>query len=116
MAKCIGEWNGHNIFEYDYDRWKGHEECNGLVSYGVAYKFHRWLAYNGIEDFDGEVDDTYNNLSGARDGNRFDIHDNYKLPDSDGLEISFLYVVNGNLWATLLKGNSWYGDIEIPNV
>ena len=116
MGKCIGEWNGHNIFEPEYDKWREHEQCSSLESYGVAYKFHRWLAYNGLDYDDEEVDDTFNNLSGCRDGNRWDIHENYKLWDSDGMEISFLYVVNGNLWAEIVKDNSWYGDIEIENV
>ena len=114
MIAKIAEWNGHAIFEHDYNRWKGHEECNGLIGYGVAYKFHRWLSYNGF--ICEEVDDTFNNLSECRDGNRYDIHDNYKFPDIDDLEISFLYVVNGNLWATIQKDDSWYGDIEIENV
>ena len=115
MVKAIDKWNGHNIFEYDYERWKGHEECNGLVGYGVAYKFHRWLFDNDLVDEFTSVDDTYNNLSACRDGNRYDIHDNYILGDTD-MEISFLYVVNGNLWATIQKDNGWYGDIEIENV
>lgn len=115
MSAFKTEIKGVNVFEHEYDKWRNHEECNNLVSYGVAYKFHRWLMYYGI-GFDEEVDDTFNNLSGARDGNRFDIHDNYKFEGS--LEISFLYVVNGNLWATIYDkaNNSWFGDIEIENV
>lgn len=123
MANKIDEWNGNNIFEHDYDQWKGHEDCNSLVGYGVAYKFHRWLRDNDIVDEYTSVDDTYGNMSGSRDGNRYDIHDNYELFEwkngeyiSSGMEISFLYVVNGNLWATLEKEGDWYGDIEIPNV
>ena len=115
MIKVIDTWNGHNIFEHDYDKWKAHEECNGLVGYGVAYKFHRWLVDNDLIDELTTVDDTYNNLSESRDGNRYDIHDNYILWDTD-MEISFLYVVNGNLWATIQKDNGWYGDMEIENV
>ena len=115
MAKVIATINEINVFEHEYDKWKNHEQCTGLIGYGVAYKFHRWLIYN---DFivDEDVDDTYNNLSECRDGNRFDIHDNYVFDEKQGIEISFLYVVNGNLWATLEKDNSWYGDIEIENV
>ena len=125
MANVIGSWNGNNIFEYEYEKWKRHDKCNTLMNYGVAYKFHRWLAYNHIIDSEFEtVDDTFDNLSECRDDSRYDIHENYKLyewnNDYDyvwtGMEISFLYVVNGNLWATLEKDGGWFGDIEIGNV
>lgn len=116
MTNVKANIKGMNVFEHDYDNWRNHEECNGLISYGVAYKFWRWLNAHDLNLYEENIDDTYNNLSGARDGNRFDIHENYKFEDN--LEISFLYVVNGNLWATIYdKANdSWFGDIEIENV
>lgn len=124
MAEKIAEWNGHNIFEHEYDKWKGHDQCNTLMNYGVAYKFHRWLVYNDLVGDWETVDDTFGNLSECRDGNRYDIHENYKLfelQDDDnyvftGMEISYLYVANGNLWATIEKEGHWYGEIEINNV
>ncbi|MCR5453179.1 MAG: hypothetical protein K6F00_11185 [Lachnospiraceae bacterium] len=114
MSKNINTINGINVFEYEYEKWKAHEQCNSLVDYGVAYKLNRFLKAYGIAY--EEVDDTYNNLSGSRDENRYDIMDNY--PFTDNLEISFLYVANGNLWAVLENSskNSWYGEIEISNV
>lgn len=116
MAKVIAEIKGMNVFEHEYDKWRNHEQCSGLIGYGVAYKFHRWLVYHDLIWEDVDVDDTFNNLSECRDGNRFDIHDNYVFDEEQRIEISFLYVVNGNLWATLEKDNSWYGDVEIENV
>lgn len=115
MSELKTEINGINIFEHDYDRWRNHEECNGLTGEGVAFRFNRFLKHYDLVLSEYEtVEDTWNNLSAARDGNRYDIHDNYVFDEDNDLEISFLYVVNGNLWATLLQGNEWYGDFEIP--
>ena len=122
MSELKCEIDGINIFEHEYDKWKGHEECNGLISEGVAYRFHKFLIDRDlIADVLDYIDDTYNNLSGARDGNRYDIHDHYRFTWDDtyeNLEISFLYVVNGNLWGVIYdKANdSWFGEFEIPRV
>ena len=124
MAKCIGKIRERDLFEHDYDRWRNHEDCSELIGYGVAYKFWRWLKNVDLIGFDETVDDVWENLSGVRDGNRYDIHDDYAICNYEEelydtkIFINFLYVVNGNLWATLYDkaNNTWYGDIEIPNI
>ena len=121
-GKCFGSWNNNNMFVPEYDeKWREHENCSELEGYGVAYKFHRWLQYNDLIDEYTTVDDTWNNLSGCREGNRYDIHDDYKLygtAEDEDLQISYLYVVNGNLWATVIDkaADEWYADMEIKNV
>lgn len=116
MVNVIGKLYGLNVFEHDYDRWKNHEECNGLIGYGVAFQFANFLRWNGISE--DSVESVFGNISGARDGNRYDIHDDYLIDEDRQLYFSFLYVVNGNLWATIYDkaNNTWYGDIEIPNI
>lgn len=121
MSEVKAVINGIDVFEHDYDRWREHEQVNALASEGVGYRFYKFLRdYDLIDEYES-VDDVYANFSGARDGNRFDIHDNYRFSYDDAyknLEISFLYVVNGNLWGVLFDkatGN-WYGDFEIPNI
>ena len=124
MVKCIGKIRETKLFEHDYDRWKNHENCSGLIGYGVAYKFWRWLRDVDLIDEYTSVDDVFYNLSDPRDGNRYDIHDDYAICNYEEelydtkIFINFLYVVNGNLWATLYDkaNNTWYGDIEIPNI
>ena len=124
MAEYIGKIRETNVFEHDYDRWRNHEDCSHLIGYGVAYKFWRWLRDVDLIDEYTSVDDVFNNLSDPRDGNRYDIHDDYLICDYEKdlydskIKINFLYVVNGNLWATLCnyENDTWYGDIEIPNV
>ena len=114
MSRFKEKLQGIDVFECSYYEWKGHDDLNSLQGEGVAYRFYKWLESYG---YDEDIDSVYNNLSGIRDGNRLDIHDNYKLFDSD-LEISFLYVVNGNVWAVLLDkpNDSWYGEFELPCV
>lgn len=115
MAKKIGEWNGHNIFEYTYNEWRNQYKCNGLECAGVLYRFYEWLVNNDLVDEYTTIDDMNGLVNGARDGNRFDLNDDIRLRDMDDIVISFLYVVNGCLWATLYDraNNNWYGDIEI---
>ena len=122
MNKLKEKVDGINIFEDDYDRWRNHEKCNSLTGEGVAFRFWRWLVSRGLIDEYESVEDVYNNINPVRDGNRYDINDDYLFTFKDGYErvkVSFLYVVNGNLWATLYdygEGN-WYGCFEIgPNV
>ncbi len=118
MAELKTKMYGVNIFEHDYDRWRD-RETKTLEGMGAAFKFAEWMRYEGLLD-DYETDlDVWNNMSGLRDGNRLDIHDNYRFFDPDnGLEIAFLYIVNGNVWAVLLdtKNDAWFGDFEIPNI
>ncbi len=116
MAEYIRTINGVKIFTHDWDRWKNYEDVNSLTSEGVAFRFWNWLNNNGkLFSEDESVMDVYNNMSGARDGNRFDIHDNYMFDEDLNLEIVYLYVVNGNLWATLYDKSTdkYYGDFEV---
>lgn len=119
MANFKMELCGINVFEHDYENWRD-RETRSLESYGAAFKFAEWMRSVGlIDEYETDLD-VYNNMSGLRDGNRLDIHDNYKffLTNEYNLEISFLYIVNSNLWAVLYDrdNNAWFGDIEIPNI
>lgn len=119
MNKLKETVDGINIFEHDYDRWRNYEKCSGLVTEGVYFRFYRWLLSRGLIDEYESVIDIYNGNNPARDGNRYDLNDNYLFTFEDGYEkitINFLYVVNGNLWAVLYDeaNNEWYGDFEIP--
>lgn len=106
--------DGFNIFEVEYDRYKGKNEISGIVAEGMCFRFAEFLKANGYAE--DEPIDVYNNTSGIRDGNRLDIHDNYDFVD--GLEFSYLYSVNGTVWAVLYdpSKDSWYGEVEIPCV
>ena len=122
MAKKIGTIRDIDVFEHDYDTYKNRYKCTTLEEYGVAYKLYRWLRYMDLIDEYETVDDVYENLSGARDGNRYDIHDDYRIKDYDEddsqIYISYLYVINDTVWATLYNRacGEWYGDVEITNV
>ena len=110
MGKLLTEINGINVFEYEYEQWKGKENVNSLTAEGMCFRFANWLRENDIADDTAE--DVYNNTSGIRDGNRLDIHDNYQWEE---LEIIFLYTVNGTVWAVLYnpEDDSYYGEVEI---
>ena len=119
MAEFKKKINGINIFEYEYEKWREHEKVNSLTSEGAVFRFYRFLCYYDLVDEYTTIEDVWENLSEVRDGNRIDIHDNYRFCWDDeykSLQISNLYIVNGNLWATLYDkaNNSWYGDFEIP--
>ena len=107
----LTEINGVNVFEYEYEKWKAKENVNSLTAEGMCFRFANWLRENGIADDTAE--DVYNNTSGIRDGNRLDIHDNYVWEE---LEITFLYTVNGTVWAVLYdpEDDRYYGEVEIP--
>lgn len=115
MGVKIDEWNENNIFECEYDKWKGKSNLTSLQAEGICYRFSKWLQENDVAYDD--PDDVYNNTSEIRDGNRLDIHDNYVLNETD-YEISYLYSVNGTVWAVLYdtENGCWYGEIEINAV
>lgn len=119
MGELIKEINGINIFTYEWPKWKGHEKISSLTAEGATFRFYRFLRYYGLIDEYDTIDDVWNNLSEIREKNSIQIHDNYRFSWDDeyeNLEISFLYVVNGNVWGVLYDkaNNSWYGDFEIP--
>lgn len=115
MGKYIDKILDYNVFECEYDKWKGKEELNSLQVEGMIFRFADWLYENGIAD--DTIYDVYNNTSGIRDGNRLDIHDNYKITDTL-YEISYIYSVNGTVWAVLYdtENDCYYGEIEIMPV
>lgn len=118
MAEFKGKINGINIFEYDAPKWRGHEKCSGLISDGVVYRLYRFLTYYGLIDEYETIDSVWNNVA-AREGNEYQLLDNYRFcwdDEYENLEISYLYVVNGMLWGVLYNkaNDSWYGDFEIP--
>ena len=120
MAEFKIKINGTNIFEHD-PSWENHEQCNALVSEGVAYRFYNWLRNKDLIDEYTTIDDVYGNMSGARNGNQYHIHDDYRFSYDDEYEklvINYLYVVNGNLWGVLYdkENGNYYGDFEIPNI
>ena len=113
MSNFIREINGINIFNYEYNDWRNKETINSLVAEGMCYRLSVFLNENDIAyDTPEEV---YDNTSAIREGNRLDIHNNYVW--EDGLEIAFMYSVNGTCWACLYDTEKgyWYGEIEIPS-
>lgn len=105
--------NGMNVFECNYDKYKGKTELSSLEAEGIAFRFYRWLEYYGLNFCEEKAEDVYNNLSGIRDGNRLDIHDNYYFTEE--LEIIYLYSVNGTVWAVLYDkvNGKYYGEVEV---
>jgi len=92
--------------------WREPEEkINVTIADGAIYRFFKWARNNGIVDIEDDIEETWNNFSGIRDGNRLDIMDNYHF-DED-IEIIYLYYANGCTWATLMRDGDIYGDIEI---
>lgn len=112
MSNFKTEINGINVFDYEYNDYRNKNEINALVAEGMCYRLSVFLNANDIS-YDSP-EDVYNNTSAIRDGNRLDIHDNYEW--ENGLEISFIYSVNGTCWAVLYdtENDIWYGEIEIP--
>lgn len=113
MNRVINKINNIDIFEYSYNDWKNSNELNPLEGEGANFRFYRWLKKN--IDTEINIEDVWNNTSAIRDGNRIDIHDNYEFFNTK-LQISFLYVVNSNVWVVLYnpQDDSWYGEFEIP--
>lgn len=120
MSNLKIELDELNVFEYEYDKYKGKNEISGLTAEGACFRFAEWLKSRGYED---EPYDVLANTSSVRDGNRLDIHDNYQMNNlgynvSDSIEITFLYVYNNTLWAVLYDSanDSYYGEFEIPAI
>lgn len=120
MSKLKIELDNLNVFEYEYDKYKGKNEISSLVAEGACFRFAEWLKSKGYEEEPGDV---MANTSGIRDGNRLDIHDNYQMnylgyDVPDNIEITFLYIHNNMLWAVLYDkaDDSYYGEIEIPAI
>lgn len=113
MADVVKETETYDIITYDYETWRG-KEINSLEYYGAIFFLRNFINnYLGYED---DYDDVYENTSSIRDGNRIDIHDNYSLNlDDMELEISFVYVVNGLVYAAVYdsENDTWYGEIEL---
>ena len=101
--------------ELSYDTYKGKEKLSSLVGEGIAFRFNHWLYEKDI--IDETVEDTYGNMSGVRDGNRIDIHDNYRIPGTTK-EFSFLYSVNNTVWAAVwdTKESKYVGEVEIDAI
>lgn len=112
MSKVIGKILDQNIFECAYDAFKGKNHLSSIEREGIIFRFSNWLNENDISD--DTPHDVYNNTSEVRDGNRFDIHDNYEIFGTD-LEISYIYSVNGTVWAVLYdsENDRYYGEMEI---
>lgn len=112
MSKLLTKINGVPVYECDYDNWRDKFNINGLTAEGMCFRFAMWL--KNVLGYEEDAEDVYNNTSGIRDGSRLDIHDNYTFSKEDDLQISFLYYVNGNVWAALVKDGDYFGEIEIP--
>lgn len=115
MSKLIEKRNGVNIFEYEAPKFRGLDNGNKVIGYGMCYMLYDWLCNNGNVEI-GDVEDVMSNTSGLRHGNEIHIHDDYKFDwEDDSLYINYLYYCNGTVWAVLLdKANgTYYGEFEL---
>ena len=113
MADVVMTVLDENVFEPEYDKYRG-AKASGLEACGACLMFAQFMQEHGYEV---DADEVYNNTSGLRDGNRLDFMDNYTVETDDGDEVEFtyMYIVNGTVWATLYdpEDDSYVGDIEI---
>lgn len=114
MADVVMTVLDENVFEHEYDKYRG-AKTSGLEACGACLMFAQFMQEHGYDWVD--ADEVWNNTSGLRDGNRLDFMDNYVVETDDGdeVEFTFMYIVNGTVWAVLYdpEEDSYVGDIEI---
>lgn len=105
---------GFNVWNDNYDDYKGKYELSGIIGEGMCMRFARWLSENNLSEDTAE--DVYNNTSGLRDGNRLDIHENYYLSDDGRYQISYIWALeNGIVYAEVYDSDKdeYVGNIEV---
>lgn len=87
-------------------------QMSALEAEGICFRFSEWLKAEGM--WDESPMDIYNNTSGIRDGNRLDIHNEYRL--DNGNWISYLYTNGSCVYAVIYNDikKAFVGEIEIP--
>lgn len=114
MGKLIEERNGVNIFEYEAPKYRGKENINGVIADGMILRLYQWLTDHDIDDY--AIDELYGSYtSGIRNGNELQVIDDIPFDYESDLYISYMYYVNGTVWAVLYdkaKGD-WYGEFEL---
>lgn len=104
-----------NIIPSSYDENKNKYRLNSIFAAGMCYYFSEWLNDHGIAE--DTTEDVFNNTSGLRDGNRLDIHNEYRLDyEDERYQISYLWALeNGIVYATVYDtiDDRYIGDIEI---
>ena len=112
MGNYIAEKNGVSIFSCDYDNYRNKEQINSLMAEGACFRLSKFIQTLGLEE---TAEDVYNNTSAIRDGNRIDILDNYIFDEEEGLEITFMYIVNNTCWAVIYDtyAGKYYGEFEL---
>lgn len=106
--------NTFEILNENYNDYKGKYNLNNIMAYGICAIFGKWLKDNEISE--DTIEDVINNTSGLRDGNRLDIHDEYRLTDDDRYRISYIWALeNGIVYAAIYDSEEDYyiGNIEI---
>lgn len=110
--------------EYEKNENNQYYEVQTLAGYGAITLLNNFL--NLWLGFEETIEDTNNNTSGLRDGNRIDIHDNYPFSEMLGLdtngekwEISYLWITkNGTAFMCIYNAtqDDEVGFIELPNL